>query len=82
MTTSERGKMVDVKEVERLCICPKCPSWLEGCKERGAYCHSFVGKSRDIKTLNGCICGACPAHSKYALTSGAYCIHGSDAKLK
>ncbi|MFA6269452.1 MAG: DUF2769 domain-containing protein [archaeon] len=70
--------MVNLKnEIEKLCLCPKCPSWVE-CKEKGAYCYPVIGKSKCITQANGCICGACPVQKKYKIDKRYYCINGSE----
>jgi len=65
------------KEIEKMCLCPNCPSWIE-CKEHGAYCYPIVGKSKCINQAKGCICGACPTTKKYKLEKHYYCINGSE----
>jgi len=63
------------KMVLKLCVCSKCPSWVE-CGEKGGFC--FVGKSKCIKEEKGCICGSCPVTAKMGLKHGYYCTRGSE----
>ncbi|UCG69018.1 MAG: DUF2769 domain-containing protein [Thermoplasmata archaeon] len=59
-----------------LCICDKCPSWVE-CGEKGGFCLAPIGKSSCIKEEKGCTCGGCPVTEKLELMFMYYCTRGS-----
>jgi hypothetical protein len=68
---------VDKKEILKLCICKKCPNYVE-CSETTGFCLARTGKSKCIKSEKGCLCPACPVESKAGLQKVYYCIRGSD----
>ncbi len=39
-----------------MCVCAKCPSWVD-CGEKGGFCFPAIGKSSCITEEKGCICG-------------------------
>ena len=71
----------EIKKIIDLCICKKCPSWVE-CNEQGGFCSEDIGKSKCILHENGCICGGCPAYNKMNLSHMYYCIRGSEKDQK
>ncbi|MFC2155981.1 DUF2769 domain-containing protein [Acidobacteriota bacterium] len=68
-------------EVLKMCVCPKCPSYVKGDKPVG-YCHPLVGKSKLIEKEKGCICGSCPVYKKMKMTKGYYCTRKSEMEQK
>jgi hypothetical protein len=65
------------KMVLSMCICARCPSWVE-CGENGGFCFPTIGKSTCITEEQGCICGRCPVTAEMGLKHGFYCTRGSD----
>ena len=74
-------KLKEIKDKEKmiikLCICKKCPSWIE-CNEDGGFCSNNIGKSKCILDKIGCICGGCSVYEKMELQHMYYCIRGSE----
>lgn len=60
-----------------MCICRKCPSWIE-CNEKGGYCFSIIKKSKCITKENGCICSGCPVTANMGLKHIYFCTKGSE----
>ncbi len=72
------GEMEEKKKmVLSMCVCGKCPSWVQ-CGEKGGFCFPTIVKSRCIKEEKGCICGGCPVTKKMGLKHGYYCTRGSE----
>jgi hypothetical protein len=71
--------VVDVKDVQPLCICEKCPSYMD-CGEMRVFCHPSRGRSKCVTERKGCICGGCPTTKKYKLGDWYYCIRGAYKK--
>ena len=85
-TEAEAKMMVEefkkkLPKVQEMCICKKCPSYVEGATGTG-FCHPLVGKSKKITKEKGCICGSCPVYMKMKLTKGYYCTRGSEMEMK
>jgi hypothetical protein len=59
-----------------MCICCKCPSWVE-CGEPGGFCFPSIGRSTCISDEKGCTCGGCPVTEKMDLMFMYYCTKGS-----
>jgi hypothetical protein len=59
--------------VTQMCICPECPSWVEG-GERGGFCFEPIPKSRYIGEKRGCICQECPVAKRVGFSNSYYCI--------
>ena len=75
---NSKKESIDKKQmIIDLCICKKCPSWIE-CNELGGFCSPLIGKSKCILNKNGCICGGCPVYEKMNLSHMYYCIRGSE----
>lgn len=65
------------KMVLDMCICAKCPSWIE-CDEKGGFCFPTIGKSKCITEEKGCTCGMCPVTTKIDLKNIYFCTKGSE----
>jgi len=59
-----------------MCICDKCPSWVE-CGEPGGFCFQAIGQSTCITEEKGCACGGCPVTERMGLMYTYYCTRGS-----
>ena len=66
---------MEIKEAEKKCICPKCPTYIE-CKEKIAFC--FTGTSKCIKEGKGCICPECIVHKQMKFKKWYYCLEGKE----
>jgi hypothetical protein len=75
------GTQEEIEEKKRrvleMCICPKCPSWVE-CGEKGGFCFPDIGKSSCITDEKGCICPGCPVVDEMELEHDYYCTRGSE----
>ena len=77
----KKEKKDKTEMITELCICKKCPSWIE-CNELGGFCSNSIGISKCILDENGCICGGCPVYDKMKLSHMYYCIRGSEGEQK
>lgn len=66
---------MDRKEANRICICRRCPSYLD-CREEIAFC--IAGKSKCIREEKGCLCPGCPVQGKMGFKHAYYCTRGSE----
>lgn len=64
------------KYVLSKCLCPKCPTYIQGDNPIG-YCFPLVGTSDKIKWEKECICETCPIYKEYELTHTFYCTRCS-----
>ncbi len=65
---------MEIKEAEKKCICPKCPTYVE-CKQK-AFC--LTDKSKCIKQGKGCDCPECPVHKQMKFKGWYYCLEGKE----
>ncbi|AKB78303.1 hypothetical protein MSHOH_1820 [Methanosarcina horonobensis HB-1 = JCM 15518] len=65
--------------VTQMCICPDCPSWIEG-GERGGFCFETIPKSRYISEEKGCICSSCPVANRVGFSDSYYCTREPEEK--
>lgn len=68
-----------IKELDKMCICGVCPSYMGTREEKLTFC--VIGKSTMIKEENGCICPGCPVQTELALKWEYYCTRGSGKEL-
>jgi hypothetical protein len=68
-----------IKELDGMCICGVCPSYMGTGEEKLTFC--VIGKSTIIKEENGCICPGCPVQIELALKWEYYCTRGSGKEL-
>jgi hypothetical protein len=68
-----------IKELDKMCICGVCPSYMGTGEEKLTFC--VIGKSTMIKEENGCICPGCPVQTELALKWEYYCTRGSGKEL-
>ncbi|MDO8592677.1 MAG: glutamate synthase-related protein [bacterium] len=64
-------KVKDSPANRNKCLCPKCPSFPEGCSGEILYCAA--GKSACVINAKGCICDSCPIYFEYGLNQLYYC---------
>jgi hypothetical protein len=68
---------MDRKKATGLCMCPRCPSFVD-CKEEIAFCLATTGKSTCIRVEKGCLCPACPVLEAEGFSHVFYCTRGSE----
>jgi hypothetical protein len=80
--TESMEKML--KEVESMCICEACPTYLGlgRTDDYIAYCFATRGKSKNIKEEAGCICPSCPVYEKMNFTTDYFCTQGTEKQQK
>ena len=61
----------DTPENATMCICPRCPSFPEDCKNETLYCAR--GKSSCDIVIKRCICPGCPLYPRHGLTNLYFC---------
>ncbi len=73
-----------LKQVEGMCICEGCPTYLVlgETDDYIAYCFPTKGKSKKIKEEAGCICGSCPVYSQMNFTRLFFCTRGTEKQQK
>ncbi len=64
-----------IKELTKICICGKCPTYAGTGEKRLLFCAT--GKSTIIKKEKGCICPGCPVQKNMSLRWDYYCLKGS-----
>jgi len=64
-----------VKELDKICICGKCPTYVGTGENKLTFCA--IGKSTKIKKDKGCLCPGCPVQKALALRWDRYCLKGS-----
>jgi len=70
------NKVPDEKKLREMCICPRCPTFVEcGAK---AFCLDSSQKSKCIKTPKGCLCPSCPVESLMGYRHAFYCLRGNE----
>jgi len=80
---SNNDRSQKLKELERDCVCPICPSYNECAKEKEENIFCIIGKSKDcINTELGCMCPTCPLAQKYQIgvIHNFYCHRGSESE--
>lgn len=82
MTSEQMEKRL--KEVESMCICEGCPTYLRlGEKDDYiAYCFPTRGKSKKIENEVGCICSSCPVYEEMNFTTDYFCTRGTEKQQK
>jgi len=68
---------MDRKTATGLCLCPRCPSFVD-CKEEIAFCLAGTGTSACIQKERGCLCPGCPILEREGFSHVYYCIRGSE----
>jgi len=73
-----------LKEVESMCICEGCPTYLGlgRTDDYIAYCFATRGKSKNIKEEASCICPSCPVYEKMNFTTDYFCTRGTEKQQK
>jgi hypothetical protein len=73
-----------LKEVESMCICEACPTYLGlgRTDDYIAYCFATRGKSKNIKKEAGCICPSCAVYEKMKFTTKFFCTRGTEKQQK
>ncbi len=66
---------VKIKELDKICICGKCPTYVGTGEKKLTFCA--IGKSTIIKKDKGCLCPGCPVQKTMALRWDRYCLKGS-----
>ncbi len=72
-----------LKQVEGMCICEGCPTYLKlgESDDYIAYCYTR-GKSKKIKDEAGCICSSCPVYAQMSFTKLFFCTRGTEKQQK
>ena len=65
-----------IKELTKICICGKCPTYAG--EKKLLFC--VIGKSEMINKERGCVCPGCPVQKKMSLRWDYYCLKGSGKK--
>jgi glutamate synthase domain-containing protein 2 len=71
MNEQEYLKAEDLKENAKLCLCPTCPTYPQGCRGEELYCAR--GVSHCPIDAKGCLCPGCPVAEKYGLIGDYFC---------
>jgi len=73
-----------LKEVESMCICGNCPTYLGLGEEDDyiVYCFPTRGKSKKIENEVSCICEDCPVYEEMNFTGDFFCIRGTEEQQK
>ncbi|VVB61676.1 Uncharacterised protein [uncultured archaeon] len=72
---SPKERDAKIKELDKLCICPRCPTYIGTGEKMITFCAR--GKSKIIKNEKGCLCPTCPVQSRLGLRWMYYCTKGS-----
>ncbi len=64
-----------IKELDKLCICGKCPTYAGTGEKKLTFCA--IGRSTIINKDKGCLCPGCPVQKSMALRWDRYCLKGS-----
>jgi hypothetical protein len=69
-------------KMEKLCYCPKCPSYDDCAGERSELLFCLKEKSNCIKDRSGCICTSCPVAEELGLNHMYYCLEGDEKEMR
>jgi hypothetical protein len=72
---SQAEMQVKIKELDKICICGKCPTYVGTGEKKLTFCA--IGKSTIIKKDKGCLCPGCPVQKTLSLRWDRYCLKGS-----
>jgi len=66
----------EMKELEKSCICQRCPTYDDCCRKDKKLLFCFNGKSGCKLVKYGCVCPSCPVQKKKGFAGMYFCING------
>ena len=81
---SEDARNERVKELEKDCVCPICPSYNQCAKDKDENIFCLKDKSNCIDQQKGCMCPTCPFASEYKIGvfHNFYCMRGGELEQR
>ena len=67
-----------VRNEEKDCICPRCPSYPECVIDPRLLLFCIRGKATCEVQRRGCMCPGCKVHTRHHFTSDYYCSIGNE----